>query len=98
MYCRNNIVDVNLPSTSLPHVKNCQTSSTPLFIDIINGRPQLQWKPRNLKSPKYFLISLRPVLPQLRSLHSRWLAPPCGMAFHWHSDCSPEFFPTHSTV
>src|SRR6218665_1404475 len=29
---------------------------------------------------------------------SRWLAPLCGTGFLWHSDCSPGFFQTHSTL
>ena len=43
-------------------------------------------------------LSLLPVLPLSRSVHSWWLALPCGMDFHWHSDCSPGFFLTHSTL
>ena len=38
------------------------------------------------------------VPPQLRRVHSRWLAPLCGMGFLWRNDCSPEFFQTHSTL
>src|SRR6218665_1776590 len=37
------------------------------------------------------------VLPQPRPMHSRWLAPLCGMGFLWRNDCSPGFFLTHST-
>ena len=36
--------------------------------------------------------------PQARPMHSRWLAPLCGMGFLWHSDCSSGFFPTHSAL
>src|SRR6218665_230053 len=35
------------------------------------------------------------VPPQLRPVHSRWLAPLCGMAFLWRNNCSPGFFLTH---
>jgi len=30
--------------------------------------------------------------------HSRWLALSCGMDFCWHSDCSPGFILTRSTL
>jgi len=45
----------------------------------------------------YYLFLL-PVLPQARPVHSWWLAPLCGMGFHWQSDCSLGFFPTYSTL
>ena len=35
---------------------------------------------------------------QPRPLHSRWLAPLCGMAFLWRNDCSPGMFLTHFTL
>src|SRR6218665_1776500 len=38
------------------------------------------------------------VPPQPRPVHSRWLAPLCGMGFLWRKDCSPGFFLTHSTL
>ena len=43
-------------------------------------------------------LSLLPILPQGRPVHSRWLALPCGMDFHWHCDCSPRFTLMHSTL
>ena len=36
--------------------------------------------------------------PQPRPVHSRWLAPLCGMGFLWRNDCSPWFCLTHSTL
>src|SRR6218665_34912 len=36
--------------------------------------------------------------PQPRPVHSRWLAPLCGMTFLWRNDCSPGFFLTHFTL
>src|SRR6218665_939668 len=45
----------------------------------------------------YSLFLLR-VPPQLRPVHSRWLAPLCGMGFLCRNDCSPGFFLTHSTL
>src|SRR6218665_1879253 len=38
------------------------------------------------------------VPPQLRPVHSRWLAPLCGMGFLWRNDCSPGFFLKHFTL
>ena len=38
------------------------------------------------------------VPPQPRPVHSRWLAPLCGMGFLWRNDCSPGFFVTHSNL
>src|SRR6218665_1579089 len=38
------------------------------------------------------------VPPQPRPVHSRWLAPLCGMGFLWRKDCSPGFILTHSTL
>src|SRR6218665_1556739 len=36
--------------------------------------------------------------PQPRPVHSRWLAPLCGMGFLCHKDSSPGFFQTHFTL
>src|SRR6218665_2507962 len=44
----------------------------------------------------YFLFLLLVPL-QPRPVHSRWLAPLCGMGFFWRNDCSPGFFLTHSS-
>jgi len=33
-----------------------------------------------------------------RLVHSRWLAPPFGMGYHWHCDCFPGFTLMHSTL
>src|SRR6218665_3312709 len=38
------------------------------------------------------------VPPQPRPVHSRWLAPLCGMGFLCRKDCSPGFFLTHFTL
>src|SRR6218665_3268346 len=38
------------------------------------------------------------VPPQPSPVHSRWLAPLCGMGFFWRNDCSPGFFLTHFTL
>src|SRR6218665_2094566 len=38
------------------------------------------------------------VHPQPRPVHSRWLAPLCGMGFLFRKDCSPGFFLTHFTL
>src|SRR6218665_2373675 len=38
-----------------------------------------------------FLLLVR---PQPRPVHSRWLAPLCGMGFRCRKDCSPGFFLT----
>src|SRR6218665_1295502 len=38
------------------------------------------------------------VPPQPRPLHSRWLAPLCGMGFLWRNDCSQGFFLTDSII
>src|SRR6218665_2387115 len=38
------------------------------------------------------------VPPQPRPVHSRWLAPLCGMGFLCCNDCSPGFILTHSTL
>ena len=38
------------------------------------------------------------VPPQPRPVHSRWLAPLCGMGFLCPNDCSPGFFLTPSTL
>src|SRR6218665_1906557 len=35
------------------------------------------------------------VPPQPRPVHSRWLAPLCGMGFLCRKDCSPGLFLTH---
>ena len=45
-----------------------------------------------------YSLFLLPALAQARPVHSRWLAPLWGMDFLWHSDCSPGFFPIHSTL
>src|SRR6218665_1609134 len=42
-----------------------------------------------------FLLLVR---PQPRPVHSRWLAPLCGMGFLCRKDCSPGFFLTHFTL
>src|SRR6218665_2631438 len=42
-----------------------------------------------------FLLLLH---PQPRPVHSRWLAPLCGMGFLYRKDCSPGFFLTHCTI
>src|SRR6218665_1224960 len=44
-----------------------------------------------------FSLSHLPVLQLARLTHSRWLAPPFGMGFHWHCDGSLGFTLTHST-
>ena len=44
----------------------------------------------------YFLFLLLVPL-QPRPVHSRWLAPLCGIGFLWRNDCSPGFFLTHSS-
>src|SRR6218665_1165419 len=36
--------------------------------------------------------------PQPRPVHSRWLAPLCGMGFLCRKDCPPGFFLTHFTL
>ena len=33
-----------------------------------------------------------------KPINFRLLALPRGMDFRWHSDCSPGFIPTHSTL
>src|SRR6218665_133550 len=33
-----------------------------------------------------------------QALHSRWLAPLCGMGLRCRKDCSPGFFLTHPTL
>ena len=38
------------------------------------------------------------VPPQPRPVHSRWLAPLCGMGFLCRNDCSPGFFLTPFTL
>src|SRR6218665_2733318 len=38
------------------------------------------------------------VPPQPRPVHSRCLAPLCGIGFLCRKDCSPGFFLTHSTL
>src|SRR6218665_2399845 len=43
-----------------------------------------------------FLLLVPPQPMQV--VHSRWLAPLCGMDFFCHKDCSPGFFLTHSTL
>src|SRR6218665_1072897 len=45
-----------------------------------------------------FSLFLLLVPPQPRPVHSRWLAPLCGMGFICRKDCSPGFFLTHSTL
>jgi len=45
-----------------------------------------------------YSLFLLPVRPQPRPVPIRWLVPLCGMDFLWHSDNSPGFFPTHSTL
>src|SRR6218665_2952203 len=45
-----------------------------------------------------YSLSLLLVPKQHRPVHSRWLAPLCGMAFLCRNDCSPGFLLTHSTL
>src|SRR6218665_842618 len=47
---------------------------------------------------KGYSLFLSLVSPQPRPVHSRWLAPLCGMGLLWRNDCSPGFFLTHSTL
>src|SRR6218665_3532860 len=49
-------------------------------------------------SEQGLLLFLLLVPPQPRPVHSRWLAPLCGMGFLCRNDCSPGFFLTHSTL
>src|SRR6218665_654870 len=49
---------------------------------------------RNRGSSLFLLL----VPPQPRPVHSRWLAPLCGMGFLCRKDCSPIFFLTHFTL
>src|SRR6218665_1218684 len=44
----------------------------------------------------FFLLLLVP--PQPRPVHSRWLAPVCGMGFLCRKDCSTGFFLTHFNI
>src|SRR6218665_2562813 len=47
---------------------------------------------------KGYSLFLLLVPPQPRPVHSRWLAPLCGMGFLCRKNCSPGFFQTHSTL
>src|SRR6218665_1720324 len=49
---------------------------------------------RNMGYSLFLLL----VPPQPRPVHSRWLAPLCGMGFLCRKDCSPGFFLTHFTL
>src|SRR6218665_1779678 len=61
----------------------------------IRGRSSL----RSMEQRLFFVpFAGTSTLPKPRPVHSRWLAPLCGMGFLWHNDCSPGFFPTHSTL
>src|SRR6218665_679056 len=52
----------------------------------------------SLRSSKQDSLFLLLVPPQPRPVHSRWLAPLCGMGFLCCKDCSPGFFLTHFTL
>src|SRR6218665_960008 len=79
-----------------------------LIIVIIMIRPTCTifavppWAPEvavpSAQSNRGFSLSLLPVLPQGRPVHSWWLTLLCGIDFRWHSDCCLGFTLTRSTL
>src|SRR6218665_1279663 len=61
------------------------------------GHQRSQFTPLIGTGVSYSLFLLL-VPPQPRPVHSRWLAPLCGMGVLCCNDCSPGFFLTHSTL
>src|SRR6218665_2564881 len=80
-------------------VWRCLLGFAPAYLrDLCCPTPGTRGRNHSAQWNRGYSLFLLLIPPQARPVHSRWLAPLCGMGFLWHSDCSPGFFPTHSTL
>src|SRR6218665_3807459 len=81
-------------------VRRCILGLAPAYLrDLCRPTPGTRGR-SSLRSSEHGLLFLFLLLvpPQPRPVHSRWLAPLCGMVFLCHNYCSQGFFLTHSIL
>src|SRR6218665_3621913 len=80
-------------------VWRCILGLAPAYLrDLCCPTPGTRGRGSLRSSEQGYSLFLLLVHPQPRPVHSRWLAPLCGMGFLCRKDCSPGFFLTHFTL